>query len=45
MIKNIIIELVGYNGMDKFMEHFELDSSFEYKENYRYRINCYMDSN
>lgn len=45
MIKNIIIELVGYNGMDKFMENFELDSSFEYKENYRYRVNCYIDSN
>jgi len=45
MIKNIIIELAWYNGMDKFMENFELDTSFEYKENYRYRVNCYIDSN
>ncbi len=45
MIKNIIIELAGYNGMDKFMENFELDTSYQYKENYRYRVNCYIDSN
>lgn len=45
MIKNIIIELTWYNGMDKFMENFELDTSFEYLEKYRYRVNCYIDSN
>lgn len=45
MIKNIIIELAGYNGMDKFMEHFELDTSYKYLDKDRYRVNCYMDSN
>lgn len=45
MVKNIIIELAGYNWMDKFMENFELDTSFKYLDKNRYRVNCYMDSN
>lgn len=45
LIKNIIIELAWYNWMDKFMETFELDTSFQYLDKNRYRVNCYMDSN
>lgn len=45
MVKNIIIELAWYNGMDKFMENFELDTSFKYLDKNRYRVNCYIDSN
>lgn len=45
MMKNIIIELVWYNGMDKFMETYELDTSYQYQEKDRYRVNCYLDSN
>ncbi len=45
MIKNIIIELAWYNWMDKFVETFELDTSFKYEEKDRYRVNCYIDSN
>jgi len=45
MIKNIIIELAGYNWMDKFIENFELDTSFKYFDKNRYRVNCYVDSN
>lgn len=44
-IKKIIIEIAGYNWLDKFMEDFELDTSFEYKSKLRYRVNCYIDTN
>lgn len=45
IIKNIIIELAWYNWMDKFVENFELDTSYSYLDNDRYRVNCYIDSN
>lgn len=45
IMKNIIIELVWYNWMDKFMEHLELDSSYQYLDRDKYRVNCYMDFN
>jgi len=44
MIKNIIIELVWYVWMDKFVENFELDASYRYLDKDRYRINCYNDT-
>ncbi|MDD5770264.1 MAG: type IV pilus twitching motility protein PilT [Candidatus Gracilibacteria bacterium] len=45
LIKNIIIELGGYIGIEKFIESKELDISYKYENNDRYRVNCYMDSN
>lgn len=45
LIKNIIIELSGYIWIEKFTQNFELDTSYQYLDKDRYRINCYMDSN
>lgn len=45
LVKNLIIELGGYNGIEKFIENLELDTSYQYLDNDRYRVNCYMDSN
>ena len=45
MMKNLILEIVGYNGMDIFMENFELDTSYLFNQETRYRVNCYIDSN
>lgn len=45
MMKNLILEIIGYNGMDIFMENFELDTSYIFNQETRYRVNCYMDSN
>lgn len=45
LVKNLIIELVWYVWMDKLMENFEIDSSYDFEWKQRYRINCYIDSN
>ena len=45
LMVRFIIELGGYNGIEKFIENLELDTSYKYLDNDRYRVNCYMDSN
>lgn len=45
LVKNIIIELIWYVWMDKLMEEFEVDGSYDFDWKRRYRVNCYIDSN
>lgn len=40
-----IIKIIAWNeGLLKFEENFELDTSYKYEEKARYRVNCYMDT-
>jgi len=43
-ISEIIKILVWEKGFNDFLEKFELDSSYKYKDFDRYRVNCYMDT-
>lgn len=44
MLKDIIIELSNTESFERFLENMELDSSYQFKNGKRYRVNCYMDS-
>lgn len=44
MMKEIITEIAGTVWYEKFLVNFELDTSYRYKTEDRYRVNCYMDS-
>jgi len=44
IITEIIKELVWDMGLEKFFKKMELDSSYQYKNWNRYRINCYIDT-
>lgn len=44
-VREIIIEIAWKEWLEKFETNFELDTSYRYKDQDRYRINCYMDSN
>lgn len=47
--KNDVYEIIkivaGDDWAIKFMEEFELDISYSFKDTERYRVNCYMDTN
>ncbi|MDD4151366.1 MAG: type IV pilus twitching motility protein PilT [Candidatus Gracilibacteria bacterium] len=43
-ISEIIKIIAGNEGLLKFEENFELDTSYKYEEKARYRVNCYMDT-
>ncbi|NUJ97911.1 type IV pilus twitching motility protein PilT [Candidatus Gracilibacteria bacterium] len=47
--KNDVFEIIkilaGDDGAMKFIENFELDTSYAFKDIERYRVNCYMDTN
>jgi twitching motility protein PilT len=44
MLKDIIIELSNTESFERFLENMELDSSYQFKNGKRYRVNCYIDS-
>lgn len=45
MITEIIRIITSDEWLDKFLENYELDSSYMLKNWNRYRINCYIDTN
>lgn len=44
-IIEIITIIAGQEWLEKFKEHFELDTSYKYEDKAWYRVNCYMDTN
>lgn len=44
-IEEIIKYIAEKEGLEKFKTRFELDTSYQHKDEARYRVNCYMDSN
>lgn len=43
-IKSIILVIAWNDGLEKFLEEKELDTSYSYEGWERYRVNCYIDS-
>lgn len=43
-MKEIIVHIAWENGFEKFLQNFELDTSYRFQNEDRYRVNCYMDS-
>ncbi len=45
LMKEIILHIIGKDGYEKFLQNFELDTSYRFQDTERYRVNCYFDSN